>query len=90
MRQSLLRALSIPAVIALALTGQPAFSQTAAAAFTDSTAAGLAGTRRVAITSVVIAFQASTGAQAGARFFVPLLTARDTVQTVLALPTMNP
>jgi len=59
------------------------------ATFTDSTAAGLAGTRRVAITSVVIAFQASTGARAGAHFFIPTITSRKEVQTVLALPGMS-
>lgn len=60
-----------------------------AAAFTESAATGLAGTKRVAITNVVIAFQASTGAEAGARFFVPFLTSRDKVQTVLQMPNMN-
>ncbi len=60
-----------------------------AAAFTDSSAALLAGTRRVAITDVVIAFQASTGAKAGAQFFVPMLTSRKEVQTVLAMKDMN-
>ena len=73
-----------PATTPVATEGLPP------AAFTDSTAAGLGGTRRVAITSVVIAFQASTGAEAGAQFFVPLLTARDKVQTVLAMPAMDP
>ena len=59
-------------------------------AFTDSTAAGLAATRRVAITSVVVWFQSSTGARAGANFFVPFMTSRKEVQSVLALPNMNP
>ena len=77
-----------------ATSASPILAQTtpapATATFTDSTAAALAGTKRVAITSVIVSFQASTGAQAGARFFVPMLTARDTVQTVLALPNMSP
>lgn len=60
------------------------------AAFTDSAAAGLSGTRRVAITSVVIVFQTSTGARAGADFFIPMLTSRQEVQTVLAMPNMRP
>ena len=60
-----------------------------AAAFTDSSAALLAGTKRVAITDVVIAFQASTGAKAGATFFVPMLTSRKEVQTVLAMKDMS-
>jgi hypothetical protein len=73
-----------PAATAAAPTAGPA------AAFTDSTAAGLAATRRVAITSVIVSFQASTGARAGAHFFVPMLTSRKEVQTVLALPNMSP
>lgn len=73
-----------PAVAQIATSPGPA------AAFTESTAAGLAGTKRVAITNVVIAFQASTGAEAGAKFFVPFLTARDKVQTVLQMPDVNP
>lgn len=82
-------------LVGAALFAAPLAAQDAAqgsapsAAFTDSTVAGLAGTKRVAITNVVIAFQASTGAEAGAKFFVPLLTAREKVQTVLALPQMD-
>lgn len=74
------------------LMAQPSATPQAlpAAVFTDSAATGLAATKRVAITSVIIAFQASTGADAGAQFFVPFLTSRDKVQTVLAMPDMNP
>lgn len=57
--------------------------------FTGSTAAGLAGTKRVAITSVQILFQTSTGARAGASFFIPWLTSRKEVQSVLAMPSMS-
>jgi len=60
-----------------------------AGAFTDSTAAGLAATKRVAISSVVIAFQTSTGAKAGAHFFIPKITARTDVLTVMAMPNMS-
>lgn len=76
----------------IAQASQPpaAPSESAVAAFTDSAATGLAGTKRVAITNVVIAFQASTGAEAGASFFVPFLTSRAKVQTVLQMPTMSP
>jgi hypothetical protein len=60
-----------------------------AGAFTDSSAAGLAATKRVAISSVVIAFQTSTGAKAGAHFFIPKITARNDVLTVMAMPSMS-
>lgn len=60
-----------------------------AAAFTDSSAALLAGTKRVAITGVTVVFQASTGAVAGAGFFIPRITARAKVMSVLAMPTMS-
>lgn len=60
-----------------------------AATFTDSTGALLAGTKRVAITDVIISFQASTGARAGGTFFVPMLSSRTEVQTVLAMKDMN-
>lgn len=61
------------------------------AAFTDSTAAGLAGNKRVAISSVVIAFQASTGEQkGGGGIKVPIFGGpRTSVQTVLAMPQMD-
>lgn len=67
----------------------PATVELPQAAFTESTAAGLGATKRIAITNVVIAFQASTGAEAGARFFVPMLTSRDKVQTVLSMPDID-
>lgn len=72
--------------------GQVAWAQEPAAptaAFTDSSPALLAGTRRVAITGVTVVFQASTGAVAGAQFFIPRLTAREKVMSVLAMPAMN-
>lgn len=83
--------LLVPAQAPASPTIAPAAQSEAppAAAFTDSSAALLAGTRRVAITDVVIAFQASTGAKAGAQFFVPMLTSRKEVQTVLAMKDMN-
>lgn len=87
-----LRRLAGPLVAAFLISGiaQPTLAQDATAAFTDSAASGLAATKRVAITSVIIAFQASTGAEAGATLFIPHLTARDKVQSVLAMPEMNP
>lgn len=62
-----------------------------AAAFTDSSAALLAGTRRVAISSVVIAFQASTGEQkGGGGIKVPIFGGpRVSVQNVLAMPRLD-
>lgn len=61
------------------------------AAFTDSTAAGLAGTKRVAISSVIVAFQASTGEQkGGGGIKVPIFGGpRTSVQSVLAMPEMD-
>jgi len=61
-----------------------------AAALTDSTPALLAGTRRVAITSVVISFQASTGDMKGGGLRLPIVGSRETVQSVLAMPDMDP
>ena len=60
----------------------------ATAAFTDSAASGLAATRRVAIASVVVSFQASvagTKAQGNGMF-----ADKTSAQTVLALPDMDP
>lgn len=61
-----------------------------AATFTESTAAGLVGTKRVAITSVVISFQASTGEMKGGGFTVPIFGSKTTVQSVLAMNNMDP
>jgi hypothetical protein len=58
------------------------------AAFTDSTAAGLAATRRVAITSVVVSFQ---GSVAGERLAGSgMLADKSSARAVLALPDMDP
>lgn len=96
-----MRPFRLIAAAALALSVQPALAGSKpvapapvnmdappAAAFTDSSAAGLAATKRVAITSVVICFQTSTGAKAGAQFFVPWLTSRKEVLSVMAMPSM--
>jgi hypothetical protein len=58
------------------------------AAFTDSSLAGLTGTKRVAITNVTIAFQASTGSSKEAKFFKPIM-GRETVETVMSMPNMS-
>lgn len=82
------------AVIAL-VVGAPcvAFAQpapppgSATANFTDSAEAGLAGTRRVAITSVVITFQASTaGTKAGGS---GLFANKLSAESILAMPNMD-
>ncbi len=60
----------------------------ATAAYTDSAATGLAATRRVAIASVIVSFQASvagTKAQGNGMF-----ADKTSAQTVLALPEMDP
>jgi len=61
-----------------------------AVAFTDSTPALLAGTKRVAITNVVISFQASTGDMKGGGLRLPIVGSKETVQNVLAMPEMDP
>ena len=82
------------AVLALGLLAPALASAQAAApvqpsaAFTDSTAAGLSGTRRVAISAVVVSFQASVAGErlAGSGMFADKSSAR----AVLALPDMDP
>jgi hypothetical protein len=59
------------------------------AAFTDSTADGLSATKRVAITSVVITFQASAGAMKGPHPFFRAFQSKDEVLAVLAMPNMS-
>jgi len=70
---------------AMAQSIDPAMVQ---AGFTDSSAAGLTGTNRVAISAVVVSFQASAAAtrQAGSG----MLADKTSAQTVLALPDMDP
>lgn len=74
--------LSLSAANAQTLTTAPV------AAFTDSTAAGLSATRRVAITSVVVSFQASVAGErlAGSG----MLADKSSARAVLALPDMDP
>lgn len=87
------KSLAVPFVVAvLAMTLPPvALGQTrpaATSAFTDSAASGLAATRRLAIASVVVSFQASvagTKAQGNG-----MLADKNSAQTVLALPDMDP
>ncbi|CAN5118821.1 hypothetical protein BH11PSE2_BH11PSE2_18260 [soil metagenome] len=78
----------------LALASSQATSQTSpslpasTAAFTDSAAGGLAATKRVAISTVVVSFQASaagTKAQGNGMF-----ADKNSAQSVLALPDMDP
>ncbi len=61
----------------------------APAAFTDSSAAQLSGTKRVAITSVVIQFQASTNAVDGPSAWFKMFQSKATSETVLAWPDFN-
>lgn len=87
--------LAVLAVIAFSLGGLSLPSTTAqaqtlapAAAFTDSTSAGLSATRRVAISSVVVSFQASV---AGERLGGSgMLADKSSARAVLALPDMDP
>ncbi|MFA7263773.1 MAG: hypothetical protein WC068_12195 [Caulobacter sp.] len=79
------------AALALGLLSPALASAQAAAptaAFTDSAAAGLSGTRRVAISAVVVSFQASVAGErlGGSGMFADKSSAR----AVLALPDMDP
>lgn len=87
--RSLLRQAMLSLIlVAATATATMAQAQTATAAFTDSTAAGLAGTRRVAITSVIVSFQASVaGTKAGGS---GMLADKSSAQTVLAMTDMDP
>lgn len=91
MAHSFLRSTLTIAAVALGLLSPAlASAQTAAAtaAFTDSTAAGLSGTRRVAISAVVVSFQASVAGErlAGSG----MLADKSSARAVLALPNMDP
>ncbi|MBK9989854.1 MAG: hypothetical protein IPP19_03710 [Verrucomicrobia bacterium] len=63
-----------------------AAASTGPAAFTDSSAAGLVGTKRVAITNVMISFQASTGAQTSTN---GMLAHKSDTSSVLQMPDMD-
>ncbi len=81
-------ALAVASAPSAALCQAPSAAPAATAAFTDSAAAGLSATRRVAITSVIVSFQASaagTKAQGNGMF-----ADKNSAQTVLALPDMDP
>lgn len=86
--KSKLAALAMLMIGITSLSAPAALAQTApAAAFTDSTAAGLSGTRRVAISAVVVSFQGSVAGErlAGSGMFADKSSAR----AVLALPDMD-
>ncbi|MEO8161712.1 MAG: hypothetical protein ABI588_09860 [Arenimonas sp.] len=81
------------AVLACALAAFPSAAQLSEASivradFTDSTLAGLAGTKRVAITNVIVSFQASVGATkaAGSGMFAD----KSSSTSLMALPDMDP
>lgn len=82
--------------LAFAALSQSVFAQTTPSQslpaprveFTDSTAAGLAATKRVAITNVIVSFQASVGAtkQAGSGMFAD----KSSSESLMAMPDMDP
>ena len=80
------------ATLALLASVPQAMAQTAVSAprseFTDSSAAGLAGTKRVAITSVIVSFQASVGAkrEGGSGMFAD----KSSSESLMAMPDMDP
>jgi len=76
------------AVCFLSPSGAIAQSSAPTVAFTDSAATGLAGTRRVAISAVVVSFQ---GSVAGERLGGSgMLADKSSARAVLALPNMDP
>ena len=84
-----LAALAVLAISIATLSPLEAGAQAApTAAFTDSAASGLSATRRVAISSVVVSFQASVAGErlGGSGMFADKSSAR----AVLALPDMDP
>jgi hypothetical protein len=69
----------------------PGWAQTPPqAAFTDSAAAGLAATKRVAISSVIVSFQASVADEAGPGAMLRMFQSKETAQSVLAMPDLDP
>lgn len=89
-----IRATLTAAALALGLlspalaSAQAAVPTAPAAAFTDSAAAGLSGTRRVAISAVVVSFQASVAGERPAGS--GMLADKTSARAVLALPDMDP
>lgn len=87
------------AVVAAVALAQPLWAKKEAAAaaipagpaaFADSSAAMLAGTKRVAITSVLIEFQASTNAVDGPSAWFSMFQSKSTSETVLAWQGFDP
>jgi hypothetical protein len=77
----------VSGTVATSVQGQ-AGASTLRAEFTDSAATGLASTKRVAISSVIVSFQASVGArkEAGTGWF----TDKSESTSVLGMPEMDP
>ena len=67
-------------------TGPAAATGSAPAVFTDSSAAGLAGTKRVAITSVLVSFQASTSNRTDTNGF---LANKNDTEAKMVWPSMD-
>lgn len=69
------------------LIAAPVSAADAAAVFTDSSAAGLAGTKRVAITSVLVSFQVSTSNRTDTN---GLLSNKSDTEAKMVWPTVEP
>lgn len=86
--------LALAAAVGLVSGGVSVRAQDAAPAvradFTDSSAAGLAATRRVVISSVIVSIQSSVAAEDGPGAYLRMFQAKETSQTVLALPEVDP
>jgi hypothetical protein len=85
-----LAALSVPAVTSAKKDAAPAAAPAGPAGFADSNAALLAGTNRVAISSVIVQFQASTNAVDGPGAWFQMFKSRSTSETVLGWPGADP
>ncbi len=81
-----LAALAVPALTYAKKEAAPAAATAGPAAFADSSAALLAGTNRVAISSVIIQFQASTNAVDGPGAWFQMFKSKSTSETVLSWP----
>ena len=77
----------LSSVTVLAKKPEPAAASSGPAVFTDSSAAGLAATKRVAITNVMVSFQASVGDKTSMN---GLLAHKSDTSSLIQMPDMDP
>lgn len=83
-----MRTLCATVLMGISLAQAQAPGATAKVGMTDSTPAGLAATKRVAITSVIVSFQASTGGDATNTS--GMFAAKTDASSTLVMPDMDP